>query len=62
MGDLNANPEFVSMIMKLQVEWYILFKECRMKNVASKISVDDVLLYGHTEDQLLAYFKTFWAS
>ena len=30
-----------------------------MKNVASKIIVDDVLLYGRTSDHLLVYFRTF---
>ena len=29
-----------------------------MKNIASKIIVDDVLLYGHIDAQLLVYFIT----
>ena len=57
MGDLNTSPTFVAMTMKLQIEWYTLDKECVEKNVASKIIVDDVLLYGRTVDQILAYFR-----
>ena len=30
-----------------------------MKNVASEIIIDDVLLYGYITDQLLAYFRTY---
>ena len=36
-----------------------LVKEHVLKNVASKIIVDDVLLYGRTEGQLLSYLRTF---
>ena len=58
IGSLNAAPTFVAMAMKLQIKWYELSKERGLKNVASKIIVDDVLLYGRTAGQLLAYFKT----
>ena len=30
-----------------------------MKNVASKIIVDDVLLHGRTDDKIISYFRTF---
>ena len=44
-GDLNVDPIFVSMMIKLQMEWDTLAKEYGLKNVASKYIVDDVLLY-----------------
>ena len=40
------------------MEWDTLAKEHVLKNVASKIIVDDVLLYGRTSRQLLDYFRT----
>ena len=58
MGDLNGSPTFVAMTMKLHMEWDTLAKQRGLKNVASKIIVDDVLLYGRTEEQLPAYFRT----
>ena len=58
MGALNTAPTFVAMVMKLQMEWYTLSKERGLKNVASKIIVDDLLLYGRTAKQLLDYFRT----
>ena len=58
MGSLNAAPKFVAMPMKLQMEWDTLAKEHSLKNIASNIIVDDVLLYGHTAEYLLAYFRT----
>ena len=58
IGELNAAPTFVAMIMKLQMEWETLAKERGLKNVASKIIVGDVLLYGYTAEQILAYFRT----
>ena len=45
-------------MMKLQIEWYKLSKERGLKNVSSKIIFNDVLLYGLTSSQLLAYFRT----
>ena len=59
MGDLNTAPTFVAMIMKLKIEWDTLSKGRGLKNVASEIIVDDVLLYGRTSDKLLAYFIIF---
>ena len=58
MGSLNMAPKFVAMMMKLQMEWYTLAKECGLKNTASKIIVDGVLLYGRTARQIIAYFIT----
>ena len=29
-----------------------------LKNVASKVIVDEVLLYGRTTEQLICYFRT----
>ena len=58
MGDLNASPTFVAMMMKLENEWYLQSKERGLKNVASKIIIDDVLLYGRTSKQLLVYLRT----
>ena len=58
MGALNAAPTFVTMTMKLQMERDTLVKERGLKNVASKIIVDGVLLYGRTAEQLLDYFRT----
>ena len=58
LGALNVAPIFVSMMMKLEIEWDTLAKERGLKNVASKIIADDVLLFGHTDEQLLAYFRT----
>ena len=59
MGYLNAAPKAVSMIIKTQMEWDTLAKECGLKNIASKITVDDVLLYVCTAKQLLSYFRAF---
>ena len=58
MGDLNADPEFVAMTMKLHMEWGTLAKERGLKIVASKIIFGDVLLYRRTSRQLLDYFRT----
>ena len=58
MGTLDAAPIFVAMIMKLRMEWYTLSKERGLKKISSNIIVDDVLLYGHTSGQNLAYFRT----
>ena len=58
MGDINSGPTFVAMSMKLQMEWDTIAKELDLKNAASKIIVDDALLYGCTAGQLLAYFIT----
>ena len=57
LGDLNVAPTFLALIMKLQMEWDKLSKKRRLKNIASKIIVDDVLLYGHTSNKRLAYFR-----
>ena len=40
------------------MEWYTLAKERGLKNVATNIILDDVLLYGGTAKQLLDYFRT----
>ena len=53
MGDLNAAPTFVAIMMNLQMEWDTLSKDTRLENVASEIIVDNVLLYGHTTSQIL---------
>ena len=45
-------------MMKLQMKWETLSKERGLKNVASKIIVDDVLLYGRTAEQIIGYFRT----
>ena len=58
MGSLNSAPTFLATTMKLYMEWDTLSKERGLKNVASKIIVDDVLLYGSTSKQLLDYFIT----
>ena len=58
MGDLNAAPTFVVMMMKVQMNWDTLARECGLKNVASNIFFDDVLLYGRIAGQLLDYFRT----
>ena len=57
MGSLNAAPNFLAMMTKIQMEWDTLAKERGLKNVA-KINVYDVLLYGRTAEQLLMYFIT----
>ena len=58
MRSLNAAPTFVSTTKNLRMEWDTLAKERDLKNVASKIIVDDVLLYGRTGEQLLYYLIT----
>ena len=58
-GDQNASTIFVAMATKLYMEWDTLSKERGLKKFASKIIVVDVLLYGHTARQLIAYFRTF---
>ena len=52
MGPLNAAPTFVSMMTKIQMEWYTLARGRGLKNVASKIIVDDVLLYVQSAPSL----------
>ena len=58
MGPLKEAPTFAAMMMKLQMGWDTLSKEHGLENVASKIIVDDVLLYGRTVSNILAYFRT----
>ena len=58
MRSLNAAPTFLAIMMKLKIESDTLAKEFGLENVASKIIVDDVLLYGRTADQILSYFGT----
>ena len=58
MGDLNAAPIFVAIMMTLHMERDTLSKEHGLKNVASKIIVDYMLLYGRTAKQLLDHFRT----
>ena len=47
-GALNAYPTLLEMMTKLQTEWGTLAKDSGLKNVASKIIVDDVLMYRRT--------------
>ena len=56
---LNSAPIFVAMMMKLDMEWDTLAKERGLKNILSKIIVDDVLLYGRPAEHILACFSTF---
>ena len=58
MGGLNAAPACVAMMTKLHMEWDTLAKVHGMKNFASKIIVDDVLLYVGIAKHLIAYFRT----
>ena len=58
MGDLDEDPKVVATMMKLQMEWYTLAKERGLKNIASEIVVDNVLLCGCTTKHILAYFRT----
>ena len=46
MGDLSTAPTFLAMIIKLQLEWYTLAKDIGLKNVASKMIFNVVLMYG----------------
>ena len=46
------------MTTKLKNEWDTVVKERGLKNVASTIIVDDVLLYGRTDEHIQAYFGT----
>ena len=55
MGALNSAPTFVAMMMKLQEEWDALARSRGLTNVASKVIIDDVLLYGRKADQMLQY-------
>ena len=50
MEDLNAAPTFLTMAMKVQIEWEELAKKHGLNIVASKIFDDDVLLYGLTAE------------
>ena len=58
MEALDAAPTFVAMMTNLQMGWDKLAKERGLKSFASKIIVDDVLLYGRTADMILDYFIT----
>ena len=58
MGYLNTASTFVSTMNKLKMEWETLVKERGLKNVASEIIVDDVLLYGIKVKKLIEYFRT----
>ena len=58
MGDLNAAPIFLSMMMNIQTEWDTLHKKPGLKHYSSKIIVDYLLLYIRTSNQRLAYFRT----
>ena len=58
MGPLNTDPTFVAMMKKPHVEWYTLSKGYGLKNVESKIIVDDVLLYRRSSKNLLGYLRT----
>ena len=58
LGDLNEAKTFISMTMKLQIEWDILAEEIGLKIVTSTVIVDYVLLHGRTKNQLLYCFRT----
>ena len=58
MPPLNETPRFLAMMIKLQMEWDKLAKERGIKHDASKIIIDDVLLYGRKSKQLIKYSKT----
>ena len=50
MGDLNADPIFLEMMMKLQMKWDALAKERGFKIFASKITVDwCVIVWAHSQ-------------
>ena len=55
MEALNATPNILEMMVKLQIKWDTLTKERGLKNVAPKIIVDDLLLYGLTDEQTQDY-------
>ena len=61
-SDAYWGPKFSSNICRnndeVKNEWGTRVKECGLKNVASNIFSDGVLLYGRTNEQLLAYFRT----
>ena len=57
MGALDSSTTFEEMI-QVQMEWYTLSKERGLIHVATKIIVDNVLLYGCTSKKLLEYFRT----
>ena len=58
MGELNAYPTFLTTSENMQKEWDTLDKESDLENIASKIIVDNVFLYGHIEEIIMAYFIT----
>ena len=58
MGSLHEAPTFVAMNMELKMEWGTLAQERGLKMFVSKIIFDDVLMYGHTEGQILDCFRT----
>ena len=58
MGELNAYPKFLTTSENMQKEWDTLDKESDLENIASKIIVDNVFLYGHIEEIIMAYFIT----
>ena len=60
IGSSNSAPTFLAMTMKLQKKWDTLSKERDLKYVPSKIIVNDLLLYGHTAENILGYFEQFW--
>ena len=57
MGALNSASTFVAMMMELQREWEALAAERGIKDCGSKVIVDDVLVYGRDQEQLLNYFQ-----
>ena len=56
-GALNSASTFVAMMMELQKEWETLALERGIKDCGSKVIVDDVLVYGRDQEQLLKYFQ-----
>ena len=57
MGFLNSHAIFVAMMATMQAEWEQKAAARGLKNVGSKIIVDDVLLYAPTIEDSLAYFR-----
>ena len=54
-SDAYGGPKYIS---NLKMEWDTLDEELGLKNVASKIIVDDFFISGRTYKHLLAYFRS----
>ena len=53
MGALNSASTFVAMMMELQRQWQALAEDRGIVDCGSKVIVDDVLVYGRDQEQLL---------